>query len=158
MFVLQVVLLGQRSRSVGLTPPRGMTPQDYFRRGIRPISPESAEDPLLDGGLVNNLYEWRLNLQTGETTERTLSDWKVSGDFPRVNESYLGRRTKYGYVAVHDIDACIEKGASTEVFCSWLSRNLLRLQRSFLRFRRNINCGQIQMSVVYSCQVSELSN
>ncbi|GAQ81511.1 hypothetical protein KFL_000820180 [Klebsormidium nitens] len=104
----EVVLHGQRSRSVGLTPPRGMTPQDYFRRGIRPTPAESAEDPLLDGGLVNNLYEWRLDMQTGETNERMLSDWKVSGDFPRVNENHLGRRTKYGYVAVHDIEACIE--------------------------------------------------
>jgi carotenoid cleavage dioxygenase-like enzyme len=94
-----------RSRSIGLTPPRGMSAKEYFVRGITPSQPETVDDPLLDGGLIVNLHEWRFNLTTGESTERMLSDWRVSGDFPRLNEGYQGRKHKYGYVAVHDLEA-----------------------------------------------------
>jgi carotenoid cleavage dioxygenase len=101
----EVILHAMRSRSIGLTPPRGMSAKEYFVRGITPSQPETVDDPLLDGGLIVNLHEWRLNLTTGESTERMLSDWRVSGDFPRLNEGYQGRKHKYGYVAVHDLEA-----------------------------------------------------
>lgn len=41
------------------------------------------------------LYEWRFNLQTGTTQERFLGD--IACEFPRINEKYLGRKTRYGY-------------------------------------------------------------
>jgi len=42
------------------------------------------------------LYEWRFNLQTGVVQERSLGD--LACEFPRINEKYLGRKNRYGYV------------------------------------------------------------
>ncbi|HEY9768475.1 MAG TPA: carotenoid oxygenase family protein [Coleofasciculaceae cyanobacterium] len=41
------------------------------------------------------LHQWRFNLNTGTTSETMLDD--VASDFPRVNENFLGRQTRYGY-------------------------------------------------------------
>ncbi|KAG0604369.1 hypothetical protein M758_10G166800 [Ceratodon purpureus] len=48
----------------------------------------------------SKLYEFRMNLKTGEAKQRQLSD--LSTDFPRVNEEYTGRKTKYVYCGVFD--------------------------------------------------------
>ena len=44
---------------------------------------------------IPQLYQWRFNLNTGEVSEEKLDD--VASEFPRVNENFLGRRTRYGY-------------------------------------------------------------
>ena len=44
------------------------------------------------------LYEWRLNMQTGEVAERQLSD--VRCDFTRINDRYACRETRYVYAGV----------------------------------------------------------
>ena len=41
------------------------------------------------------LYQWRFNLNTGTTSETMLDS--VASDFPRVNENFLGRASRYGY-------------------------------------------------------------
>ena len=43
------------------------------------------------------LYRWRFNLNTGSVQEEALDE--RPSDFPRVNEQYLGRPTRYGYTA-----------------------------------------------------------
>lgn len=43
------------------------------------------------------LYRWRFNLETGAVDQERISDYP--GEFPRINEQYLGRETRYGYVA-----------------------------------------------------------
>ncbi|MEA5532602.1 carotenoid oxygenase family protein [Crocosphaera sp. XPORK-15E] len=44
---------------------------------------------------IPRLYEWRFHLGTGKVKEQLLCD--VPSEFPRVNEQYLGRKTRYGY-------------------------------------------------------------
>ena len=44
------------------------------------------------------LYEWRINTQTGEVKERTLS--KTPCDFTRINDDYACHATRYLYAAV----------------------------------------------------------
>ena len=44
------------------------------------------------------LYEWRINLKTGEVVERTLSE--VPCDFTRVNDTYACYPTRYAYAGV----------------------------------------------------------
>jgi carotenoid cleavage dioxygenase-like enzyme len=46
---------------------------------------------------IPRLYQWRFHLDTGRVTEKMLDDIPI--EFPRVNESLLGRKTKYGYAA-----------------------------------------------------------
>ncbi|MCH88133.1 carotenoid 910(9'10')-cleavage dioxygenase, partial [Trifolium medium] len=43
----------------------------------------------------NELYEMRFNMKTGEASQKKLSASAV--DFPRVNESYTGRKQQYVY-------------------------------------------------------------
>jgi len=48
------------------------------------------------GSDVPLLYRWRFNLKTGTVQEEVLNDRPC--EFPRINEQYLGRQTRYGYV------------------------------------------------------------
>jgi carotenoid cleavage dioxygenase len=57
------------------------------------ISQDTHSDPKGD---IPFLHRWRFNLSTGVVTEEQLDD--VPGEFPRVNEKLLGRKTQYGYV------------------------------------------------------------
>lgn len=44
---------------------------------------------------IPQLYQWRFNLNTGRVSEEKLDD--MASEFPRVNENFLGRQTRYGY-------------------------------------------------------------
>lgn len=42
------------------------------------------------------MYQWRLNMKTGDVAERLLdADW--GSEFPRINENYMGLRNQYSY-------------------------------------------------------------
>jgi carotenoid cleavage dioxygenase len=43
------------------------------------------------------MYRWRLDLKTGKTSEEQVDD--VVNEFPRINETLTGRKTRYGYAA-----------------------------------------------------------
>lgn len=43
------------------------------------------------------LHRWRFNVKTGAVVEEPLDD--IPSEFPRINEQYLGRPTRYGYTA-----------------------------------------------------------
>jgi carotenoid cleavage dioxygenase-like enzyme len=45
--------------------------------------------------LQANLYEWRMNLATGATSERDLHD--LNAEFPMINPAWTGRRGRYSY-------------------------------------------------------------
>ncbi|MBW4463378.1 MAG: carotenoid oxygenase family protein [Nodosilinea sp. WJT8-NPBG4] len=59
-------------------------------------SPDAHEG---DNRQVSNdvplLYQWRFNLKTGAVQEQALDDRAC--EFPRINEQYLGRQSRYGY-------------------------------------------------------------
>ncbi|WP_341676001.1 carotenoid oxygenase family protein [Comamonas thiooxydans] len=42
------------------------------------------------------LYEWRFNLETGETTERAIDD-VLNTEFPIINSAYQGRKNRWSY-------------------------------------------------------------
>ncbi|MBW4450789.1 MAG: carotenoid oxygenase family protein [Spirirestis rafaelensis WJT71-NPBG6] len=46
-------------------------------------------------GNIPRLHQWRFNLNTGKVREEMLDD--IPAEFPRVNENFLGRQTRYGY-------------------------------------------------------------
>ncbi|MEM7112734.1 MAG: carotenoid oxygenase family protein, partial [Chloroflexota bacterium] len=48
-----------------------------------------------NGKNISHLHEWRFNLKTGETREQQLDDRRA--EFPRLNESLIGRRNRYSY-------------------------------------------------------------
>jgi carotenoid cleavage dioxygenase len=53
----------------------------------------------IDGGAADQAltHRWRFNLATGVINEEQLDD--ISSDFPRVNDSLVGRSTRYSYSA-----------------------------------------------------------
>lgn len=46
---------------------------------------------------IPHLHQWRFNLKTGAVVDEQLDD--TASEFPRVNEQWLGRSTRYGYTA-----------------------------------------------------------
>ena len=42
------------------------------------------------------MYQWRMNMKTGEVVERLL-DAEWGSEFPRINENYMGLRNQYSY-------------------------------------------------------------
>lgn len=56
------------------------------------MSEDSASAP---EGNIPRLHQWRFNLKAGTISETMLDD--VAAEFPRVNENFLGRSTRYGY-------------------------------------------------------------
>jgi carotenoid cleavage dioxygenase len=56
------------------------------------VSEEKDRDP---EGDIPRLHQWRFNLNTGTVREAMLND--VPAEFPRVNEQFVGRKTRYGY-------------------------------------------------------------
>jgi carotenoid cleavage dioxygenase-like enzyme len=59
--------------------------------------------PLVDGEhrFDSHPYEWRLNTADGSVREHQLDDAFV--EFPRVNDSHIGRRARYSYMAEIDL-------------------------------------------------------
>lgn len=53
-------------------------------------------DEIVNGN-IPYIYQWRFNLKTGAIQEQCLGD--IPCEFPRINERYLGRKTRYGYAA-----------------------------------------------------------
>src|SRR5262249_20620873 len=60
------------------------------------------------------LTRWRFDTKTGKAKEERLSD--VAADCPRINESLLGKKARYGYLMTLKMDALLkhdlEKGKS----------------------------------------------
>ncbi|HVY86431.1 MAG TPA: carotenoid oxygenase family protein [Caulobacterales bacterium] len=50
--------------------------------------------------MIARLWEWRMNMATGETRERAL-DTERNVEFPTFNSRLSGRRTRYGYLVDH---------------------------------------------------------
>jgi carotenoid cleavage dioxygenase-like enzyme len=48
-----------------------------------------------EDGNIPRLHRWRFNLSSGNISEERLDD--VASEFPRINENFLGRKTRYGY-------------------------------------------------------------
>nr|TKR99792.1 hypothetical protein D5086_0000192220 [Populus alba] len=66
----------------------------------------SSNDELL----FSRFYEWRLNMKTGEVTERNLTGTKFSLEFPMINPSFSGFKNKFGYTQMVHKPASISSG------------------------------------------------
>ena len=73
--------------------------------GCRTDNPNAIKPRREDGELAGmiafltlqaNLYEWRMNLKTGETREGPIDD--TNAEFPYINRHYLGRKNRYAYL------------------------------------------------------------
>jgi carotenoid cleavage dioxygenase len=51
-----------------------------------------------------NLHHMTFNMKTGETTKELICPEGINIEFPRINESYLGVQSRYGYLANFDLN------------------------------------------------------
>ncbi|OVA20277.1 Carotenoid oxygenase [Macleaya cordata] len=87
-------------------PEFGLNKFEWFSRRFKPINSNTNEDGLA----FSRLFEWRLNMKTGEVKEKYLTGTAFSMDFPMINENFTGIRNKYGYVQVVDSIASSDCG------------------------------------------------
>lgn len=93
---LQVVVMACRARdSIIPGPDFGLNKFEWFSKRFKQI-----DDISNDESFLSRVYEWRLNMKTGEVAETNLTGAKYSMEFPMINETYNGRRNKYGYTKV----------------------------------------------------------
>lgn len=89
----EVVVHGTRQTNPVLKPPKGITWGEYLLEKIKP--PE--------GEMLTHLYEWRLDLATGKSSEQQLVPPGLTSEFPRINDQYCGLKYKYGYSVLPDV-------------------------------------------------------
>jgi carotenoid cleavage dioxygenase-like enzyme len=75
--------------------------------------------------MTARLWEWRMNLKTGEGKERCLNP-DLNVEFPTCNSSYTGRKTRFGYLIDHHPTSILQWNgirkfdlASGESVCAW---------------------------------------
>jgi carotenoid cleavage dioxygenase len=109
---VQIVLMNRRTHQITWHEVGGQFANTHF------FNAYEAEDALvIDGHRINRLgnpitrlnppigshewfppalpYRWRINLQTGRANEEMVSG--VAGEFPKINDAYLGKQHRYGY-------------------------------------------------------------
>ncbi|KAL3677890.1 hypothetical protein R1sor_020846 [Riccia sorocarpa] len=110
----EVVVHGLRSRSPFLNIEINADKRAWYTKGITVCAPDQEScDPLVDGAILPYLHEWRFDLKSGTVTERDICEEKgcMGMEFPRVNDKYVGRKYRYGYAAVVDLDRARKEGA-----------------------------------------------
>ncbi|CAN0907179.1 Carotenoid 9,10(9',10')-cleavage dioxygenase 1 [Linum grandiflorum] len=70
----------------------------------------SAEPNHDDESLYTRLYEWRLNMQTGDVKERNLTGAEASMDFPMIHPHFTGLKNNFGYTQIIDSKASSSSG------------------------------------------------
>ncbi|MDG1483715.1 MAG: carotenoid oxygenase family protein [Myxococcota bacterium] len=76
---------------------------------LRPDRRDGRIAAMLSGiKLRANLHEWRMNLATGATSERSLDD--LNAEFPMINGDWLGRKNRYTWLhhIPHEIPATFD--------------------------------------------------
>ncbi|KAA8521821.1 hypothetical protein F0562_012508 [Nyssa sinensis] len=98
-----VVVRGCRSLgSVLPGPERGLNKFEWFSRGFKDTKSNNSNGLTHEGSFFTRLYEWRLNMKSGEVKERNLSGTDFSMDFPMINGRFSGVRHKFGYTQLVD--------------------------------------------------------
>ncbi|KAG8375584.1 hypothetical protein BUALT_Bualt10G0115700 [Buddleja alternifolia] len=98
----EVVILACRAcNSIVPGPDFGLKKFEWFSKGFKQMSDDESDD----GSLLSRVYEWQLNMQTGEVAEMNLTGSEYSMDFPMINEKYIGIKNKFGYTQVVDSNA-----------------------------------------------------
>ncbi|XAR70857.1 9-cis-epoxycarotenoid dioxygenase, partial [Bertholletia excelsa] len=109
----EVILRACRAlQSILPGPDLGKNKFEWFSRGFKTKKQvaESGEGSPKDGYLFARVYEWRLNMVTGEVKERNLTGNDFSMDFPLVNGEFTGLPHKYGFTQVIDSVASSASG------------------------------------------------
>ena len=146
----QVVVRGCRAlESIIPGPDHGLNKFEWFSMGFKPIeiSNKNSNGFTQEGFLFAQVYEWRLNMETGEVKERNLTGTDFSMEFPMINEDLTGVKHKYGYTQVLDSMASSSCGELvTRIISRILLSMQLTIQATFPKIVVLIRHGQIWRS------------
>ncbi|CDP16200.1 unnamed protein product [Coffea canephora] len=108
----EIVVMACRARgSIIPGPEFGSNKFEWFSRGFKHIrSVDTSQKDLQDGAFFSRVYEWRLNIESGEVKGRYLTGTEFSMEFPVINEKFTGVKNKYGYTQVVDSTASSNSG------------------------------------------------
>ncbi|BFG18553.1 hypothetical protein CerSpe_048300 [Prunus speciosa] len=99
----EVVVRGCRALSSFIPgPDGGLNKYEWYSKGFNFEAPASKDLAAEVGYLLSRLYEWRLNMVTGQVKEMNITGTEFSMDFPFINEQVTGLKHKYGYTQVID--------------------------------------------------------
>lgn len=100
----EVVVRGCRAReSIIPGPDLGRGKHQWFSEGFKPtVEKDRGIENSRDGFLFSHVYEWRLNMKTGNVVERYLTGIDHSIDFPMINDQFIGLYNSYAYGQVID--------------------------------------------------------
>jgi carotenoid cleavage dioxygenase len=109
---VQIVLMNRQTHEVTWHPVGGQFANTHFFNAF-----EVGDELVVDGHRITRLgtpvsrlntpvgshdwfppalpYRWRIDLQTGRATEEQVSG--LAGEFPRINEAFVGTQHRYGY-------------------------------------------------------------
>ncbi|KAK4486839.1 hypothetical protein RD792_006572 [Penstemon davidsonii] len=101
----EVVVLACRARdSIIPGPDFGLNKFEWFSKRFKHIG-GSLDEKSEENSLFSRVYEWRINLKSGDVKERNLTGTEHSMDFPMINEKYTGKENNFGYTQVVDLQA-----------------------------------------------------
>ncbi|KAF9662256.1 hypothetical protein SADUNF_Sadunf18G0034200 [Salix dunnii] len=86
-------------------PDTGVNKFEWFSKRLKHIKSVDEYTSSEDGSLFTRVYEWRLNMNTGDVRERFLTGTEFSMDFPMIQGDFTGVKNKYGYTQVTDSNA-----------------------------------------------------
>lgn len=103
----EVIVMACRARnSIIPGPDFGLNKFEWFSKGFKHLRTlDETDEASQDGSLFSRVYEWRLNMKTGDVKEKNLSGTAYSMEFPMINEKYIGKENKYGYTQMVDSNA-----------------------------------------------------
>ncbi|KAI4380898.1 hypothetical protein MLD38_007035 [Melastoma candidum] len=108
----EVIVWGCRAlESMIPGPEYGFDKFEWFSKRFCPPS-GSTQAPAVaeEGSFSSHVFEWRLNLRTGEVEERNLTGTDSSVEFPMINGAFTGLKNKYGYAQLVDSLASSKAG------------------------------------------------
>ncbi|KAL0330353.1 UNVERIFIED_CONTAM: Carotenoid 9,10(9',10')-cleavage dioxygenase 1 [Sesamum radiatum] len=101
-----IVLACRAHNSIIPGPDFGWNKFEWFSKGFKQIGAlEEIDEESEDESFLSRVYEWRLNMRTGDVAEKNLTGAEYSIDFPIINEKCIGKKNKFGYTQVVDSDA-----------------------------------------------------
>eukprot|EP00898_Chlorokybus_atmophyticus_P000957 jgi/Chlat1/1862/Chrsp141S02175 len=100
-----LILRGCRAEQIDLVAPKKEDLQPWLESWLSPDGENFAKQN------ISRMYEWRINLSSGEVEEAYFTlpgEELVVGDFPRINDSYIGKKHRYGYITESDLKKALE--------------------------------------------------
>ncbi|KAI3468214.1 hypothetical protein Pfo_024877 [Paulownia fortunei] len=139
----EVVVLACRARnSIIPGPDFGLNKFEWFSKGFKQIGTlDEIGEISEDESFFSRVYEWRLNMHTGEVAEKNLTGTEYSMDFPMINEKYSGNKNKFGYTQVINSNASSKSGDHDLVKLLYLEQVQELIKVEYHKFAENTFCS-----------------